>query len=374
MTGRLGEEDLRRLRELRHSLHQTPELSSQEAATAQRIQHFLTEHTRPTHLHTNLAGHGLIAVYDSGKPGKTVALRCELDALPIQEDTDIPHQSHTSGVSHKCGHDGHMAILCGVALAMDSLETGRVALTFQPAEETGEGGPSMVEEQVMRDLNPDFIFALHNIPGHELGQVSVREGTFCCGSVGVEIKLTGRTSHSAYPEEALNPMREMQKLLMALPLLANAQNTSLVTIAHASLGAPSYGITPGAATIHAVLRSDDQANLERMQAECLAVVEQGAKAEGLTASVEFHEYFPVTVNNPIATEIVRKALPQAHEMIEPFRWSEDFAHFAARYPCAMFGLGAGLDCPPLHSPDYDFPDELIQTGVEAFLSIVAASA
>jgi len=155
------------LQNLRKNLHRHPELSGAEEQTAKRIQDFLLENSKPTDLITRLGGTGVAAVYEFGKDGSGVLNRCELDALPILEQNTFEHRSQTPGVSHKCGHDGHMAMVAGLASWLDKQQfpAGRVVLLFQPAEETGQGAAALLEDQRMLKLSIDYAFALHNIPG-----------------------------------------------------------------------------------------------------------------------------------------------------------------------------------------------------------------
>ncbi|MFO7608685.1 MAG: M20/M25/M40 family metallo-hydrolase [Candidatus Krumholzibacteriia bacterium] len=178
---------------LRHRLHALAELSGAEAATAAAVADLLRA-CAPADLLTGLGGHGVAAVFaaPAGAPGPTVVLRAELDALPIPETLDLDHASLTAGCAHKCGHDGHTAILLGVAreLAATPPAGGRVVLLFQPAEETGQGAARVAADPRFLDLSPDWLFALHNLPGYPAGKVLVRAGAFCAGSAGLTVHNT----------------------------------------------------------------------------------------------------------------------------------------------------------------------------------------
>ncbi len=209
---------------LRRRLHVLAERSGSEAATAAFVADRLAP-ARPTALLTGLGGHGVAAVFAApgGAAGPTVVLRAELDALPIAESIELPHASRTPGCAHKCGHDGHMAVLLGVArdLAARPPARGRVVLLFQPAEETGEGAARVAADPRFRALAPDWLFALHNLPGYPEGRVLVRSGAFCAGSAGLTVTLAGATSHAAYPEQGRSPDKAMAELVLGLSLPAH---------------------------------------------------------------------------------------------------------------------------------------------------------
>ncbi|MGK7371752.1 MAG: M20/M25/M40 family metallo-hydrolase, partial [Candidatus Halalkalibacterium sp. M3_1C_030] len=172
------------LTELRHHLHSIAELSGKEEQTAGKITEFLNA-TNPDKLIRRLGGHGILATYKGEKEGPTILIRCELDALPIPEENDFDYLSKNENTGHKCGHDGHMAMVCGLAqlLGNNKPKSGEVMLLFQPAEETGQGAQRVLSDEKFSNINPDWVFALHNLPGYEKHQIVVREQTFAAASV-----------------------------------------------------------------------------------------------------------------------------------------------------------------------------------------------
>lgn len=364
---------------LRHDLHRHAERSNHEVATAGVIRDWFERHPADEVI-DQLGGHGVAFLFDGGEPGPTLLLRCELDALPIRETNDCEHRSVDPDVSHMCGHDGHMAILAGVgaALAERRPARGRVALLFQPAEETGEGGPRVVDDPRLEEFRPDRVFALHNLPGRPLGQVVLRDDTFCLGSVGLVVRLQGRTSHAAYPEDGTAPTWAMAALLARLPALANnpdrTDSNALLTVTHARLGEPSLGIAPGDALLMAVLRAGTDEGLEELMTAAETLVHQQAQQADLRVTLAWQERFPTTRNDPAANRLLERAARAAGQEVEwlaePMRWSEDFGAFTARYPGALFGLGSGTEQPQLHNPDYDFPDALLPVGTRIFLCLI----
>lgn len=374
--------DLPDLIQLRHDLHQHPELSGAETATATRIVRHLQKY-KPNFIHTEVGGAGIIAVFEGEHPsaGPTILFRSELDALPIlEENTGLHHASANAGIAHLCGHDGHMAILMGLAslLHRHKPSKGRVILLFQPAEETGAGAWDMLQDERLLGLEPEYVFALHNLPGKPKHQVVVREHVFASASTGMIVELLGQPSHAAEPENGVNPGEAMAEIILAFNQIIRQKtlfnDLTLLTIIHARLGEVAFGTNPGFGTVMATLRSYQSDDLQKLKGLTEEQVQQIAAKYGLKYSISFVEEFPATVNNIEAVQLIRQAARklklEVQEAALPFRWSEDFGHFTAKYKGALFGLGAGIEQPQLHHANYDFPDEIIPTGATLFHEIV----
>ena len=374
----LTAEDIAALTALRHDLHRHPELSGEEAKTAARIKAALAE-TGPDEVLTGLGGHGIAALYAGAETGPTVLLRCELDALPIEEHSDADHRSTVAGKGHLCGHDGHMAILMGVARHLSHIrpQKGRVILLFQPAEEDGSGAQKVLETPDFAALSIDYALSLHNMPGMPLGHAALREGPANCASCGLEIRLSGRTAHASQPETGVPPTPAIAALIPALQGLStpepdNPADFALATITHIRVGEPAFGVAPGEAALWVTLRSLTDAGMDHLCREAEAAVSQLAEAHGLRASLTYHDHFRACTNDPEATAVLDRALGRLGLARQddhlPMRASEDFGRFADVSKSAMFLLGSGLDSPALHNPDYDFPDALIPTGTTVFMA------
>jgi amidohydrolase len=362
--------------QLRRALHQNPEIAEEESATAKRILNFF-DPLKPDQTILNLGGHGLAFVFKGENPGIRTLYRCELDALPIAELGEKEHKSQVLGKAHLCGHDGHMAILCGLGerLAEQRPENGEVVLLFQPAEETGQGAKAVLEDPRFGQIRPDQAFALHNLPGFPLHQVVMKSGAFAAGSTGMTISLLGKTSHAAHPEAGINPAQAMAKLIQILPTLpTQLEGFGLVTLIHAELGSKAFGTSAGAGSLSATIRALDQQELEKLIRLAKEAAESIAKEYELKVEFSFQESFAVSKNDSEVTHLGKKAIQELGleivEKGEPFRWSEDFGVFTQVCPAFLFGLGAGKNCPQLHEPTYDFPDEIIETGVKIFEGIV----
>jgi amidohydrolase len=375
------------VRAFRRSLHAHPELSGREMETARRVADRLAG-LAPARVVTGLGSMrtGVCAVYEAAEPGPTVLLRCELDALPIQERNTFAHRSTVPGVSHKCGHDGHMATLAALAADLEAnpIAHGRVLLLFQPAEETGEGAVAVLRDPAFRALGaPDYVYAFHNVPKFPLGAVLLREGVFAQASVGFLAEFSGRTSHSSYPEHGINPTAAVTQLVTAVNGFAasfagKASAPVLGTISYVRIGreetGPNFGTTPGEACVSGVVRAQVTADLDRLQAELTDLAARLAAGSGLAHSLSWHEAFAATESDRDCVEAVRAAANQlglaVQELEEPFRWSEDFGYFTDAYRGAFFGLGSGIDQPQLHDDRYDYPDELIETGARLYRAII----
>ncbi len=315
--------------------------------------------------------------------GPTVLFRAELDALPIAETNhDLSYCSTAEGVGHKCGHDGHMAILTGMAslLHRHKPARGKAVLLYQPAEETGAGAFAVLQDERMERLKPDFVFALHNLPGVKLHQVVIRNNVFAAASTGMVIELHGKSSHAAEPENGLNPGKAMAEIILAFDQIIQQKeqfrDLALLTVIHAKLGDVAFGTNPGFATVMATLRAYQPEDFALLKQLATRIVEERAAKYSLSHTISFVEEFPATVNNAAAVDVVKKAAQQLNfdvrEAVHPFRWSEDFGHFTAQAPGALFGLGSGMGQPQLHHSDYDFPDEIIPTGASLFYQIFQA--
>ncbi|WP_084456977.1 amidohydrolase [Desulfogranum mediterraneum] len=362
---------------LRRELHQYPELSAKEADTAGRIVRFFTPLAADS-IVEGLGGHGVAVVFGGKVAGPTILLRCELDAVPIQELSQRDYRSTRAGISHSCGHDGHMAILAavGAELAASPPERGRVVLLFQPAEETGCGAAAVLHDPRFAAIRPDFAFALHNLPGVPLGQVIVRRGAFNCASRGMTIRLSGSTAHAAQPESGRSPARAMCRLIQGLSLLppgiAEQGETAFATVVGAELGKKAFGTAPGEAEIWCTLRSESDATMARLVRFSEQLAAEHAGEDGLTVSIACQDVFAATINSESAVQRVREVVaPETLTFAErPFRWSEDFGLITASCEGALIGIGAGEELPALHNPQYDFPEALIPPAKALFLRLI----
>ncbi|OLO11986.1 peptidase M20 [Chromohalobacter japonicus] len=365
--------------EIRRRLHAEPELSGQEVATARRIVEWLEE-AGATRTVTGLGGHGVAGIFAAECPGPRVMFRAELDALPIGETAEVAWRSKCEHVAHSCGHDGHMATLLGLAqrLSKKPPERGETILLFQPSEETGRGARGVVESSRFEEIAPDHVFALHNLPGEPLGEVSVRAGAFTCASRGLIVRLNGLCTHAAHPEQGRNPALAMCRILQGLKRLPQQlpddQGLVMVTLIHARLGEVAFGTSPGQAEVMATLRTEDDAMMRALAEAAVSLARVEAEEDDLGIEIDWCDVFQATHNHPLAVEAIREeanalALP-LRELSAAHRWSEDFGWLAAQGEGALLTLGSGEQCHPLHHPSYDFPDAMLTPGIDLFERLV----
>lgn len=364
---------------LRQHLHQNPELSGKEINTTQHIRAFI-EKTNPTQIIDLAEGKGLAAIYDSKRPGPVLLFRADTDALPINETIEIFYCSENKNISHKCGHDGHSAILAGLALLLqkNQLQKGKVILLFQPSEENGKGAEMILNDPAFAEMKPDYVFALHNLPGFEKANIIVKHGVFASASKGVVIKLQGKSAHAASPESGISPSDAFAEIIKKLNNICSYyelfNSYVLLTIVYAKLGEKAFGTLPADAVIMATLRSYDDNDMKTLIHETKQIVKEVAAESALQYMIDWSDEFIAMVNNDEAVKIIAdaakaNALPLI-TMREPIRWSEDFGRYMQKYKGAMFGLGAGKEHPPLHSAAYDFPDDVLESGIKMFWEII----
>ena len=356
----ISDELLSLITRLRRRLHACPEPSGCEVQTARQLRQFLSEHTS---LELHSCAEGFYAAHrEPGASVPGIALRADYDALDLGDGS----------AAHLCGHDGHAAALCGIALLLEGRRLGRdVFLLFQPAEETGQGAISC--RDIFAKEHISEIYGLHNLPGYPLGQVFVRSGTFACASRALAVSLTGVSAHAAYPETGISPAGALGKLLCGMTQLGReaAEHHGLCTVIGARLGEEAFGTSPGAAELWVTLRAQQDPILDMLCSRAETLVRQAAAEGQLSCSIRIRDPFPATVNDPVCAEKVMKACG-GRLLPEPMRWSEDFGHYLARCRGAFFGIGAGEDQPPLHNPHYEYPDALLLPAIRALWAILEA--
>ena len=379
---------MKTIEKLRHKLNKNAELSGQEKETNKIINNFLEKTNPDVHL-KNVGGYGIIAIYKGVEEGKNILLRADIDGLNIpavsRQLSAISYQPSAISqsqcqFSHRCGHDGHAAILCGLAMRLGKKRPakGNVILLFQPAEETGEGAKAVINDPQFQELKIDTAYALHNLPSYAKHQIVVKKNCFASASLGLKLIFDGATSHASQPEKGNNPQVVITTLLDAFKkkyenLKKDKYHTTL-TVTHVSIGEETFGVTPGHAEIWMTLRSQDDKSLQNLTESTIGLCEFISKEYNLRFTHSIHEDFSTTMNSDEEVEIVKQAAKElklsVNEIKEAFPWSEDFGRFGNLCPTCLFGLGCGLEHEPLHSPTYEFEDEIIDTGIDVFERIV----
>ena len=364
---------------IRKYLHAHPEVSGRETRTAAYILEVLKQ-LNPDQLFDAIGGNGVIAIFDSGKEGPVLLFRAELDALPIEEENKFIHKSLIDGVSHKCGHDGHMTILLGLAqrLAEQRPAKGKVVCLFQPAEETGEGALAVIKDPQFGQLKVDYAFAIHNLPGYPLGSIVLKEGPITASVKSLIIKLKGKVAHAAEPENGINPAFTIAALIKYTQKLSEPEIMEdeffLITPIYMELGERSYGVAAGYGELHLTLRAWTEKVMEKKVNKLMNKLDKMAHKAHIHIDVSWIEEFVANTNHPEAIGQVRNACQQLNYPIQsrriPLKWGEDFGAFTQSIPGAFIGLGAGERHSALHNPYYDFPDELIPIGVNLYHQII----
>ena len=360
------------LTDLRHNIHSHPCLSANEKEAAQIVCEVLSS-CNPDNLWTGIGGHGIIAEFKGNPSAPSLLFRCELDALPIKESVQRPYMSVYDGIAHCCGHDGHMAIMCGVARWISRnremlSEGGSIYLLFQPEEETGAGAEKMARWMKENGLCFDYAFALHNWPGFDRGTVIIYPGTYAWASTGLRMDFTGHTSHASEPWEASNPTDAIIETIKTVNSFN--EQTSFSTVVGAGIGDTDYGITPGKGFVAVTTRSQTDDGLACLKDKILSSARAIAQNHGLRLDVSETDYFPATINTPNPTELIREIAREAGYALEEnnvgTKGSDDFVHIAkmARKGATFFDLGCGREHAPLHRPDFDFDDSLIPVGLD----------
>jgi len=369
------------LRKIRKELHQIAEVSEKEIKTSEYIYKLLSLF-RFTEIHKNIGGNGILAIFKSPNDGPNCLFRAELDALPIEEINTFEHKSLQTEVSHKCGHDGHMTILVGfIERFFTNIEqqSGSTMFLFQPAEENGVGAKSAIQDFKKLNLKIDYAFALHNIPGFEKHQVYCKENEITPAVFSVILKLYGKTAHAAEPENGINPSLAISDLIKDFDALnqpnQNDTKFTIFTPIHIEMGEIAYGISAGYGEVHYTVRCWTNTQLEYIKQKIELISERISKSREISISLSYLEEFKSNQNNKICVQLIKEATLASNlnynELSNPFKWGEDFGVFTENYKGALFGLGAGLNIPTLHNPDYDFPEELIETGIQLFNEILS---
>lgn len=367
------------LQSFRHMLHRDyAERSTMEYRTAAAIRAYLEAHSQAEI--TQVGNTGTIAVYKGKLPGKTILLRADIDALPIQETNTFDHRSADPEVSHKCGHDGHTAIMLGVMHLLEAqpLDKGTIILLWQPAEENGMGAKAVIADPHFQQYQIDEVYALHNLPGYPLHQILYKNGAFSANVKSLIIDLEGKTAHAAEPEHGYNPAYTIAKILdFAQGLIHNVPTDDhfyLITPVYMQVGSQDYGIAAGSGTLHLTIRSWSPAIFEAQTQKLQDYIATLCAIHHITPQFSWTQEFWSNQNDPAVVATIQQSAAELgldhHTLQAPFKWGEDFGLFTQTIPGAMFGIGSGEDCPALHNPDYDYPDEITLTAAQLFYKIL----
>jgi hippurate hydrolase len=368
------------LAQLRHSLHQQPELSNQERITAELVAGKLREWGY--RVSCGIGGHGVVGSLTVGEGSRSVAIRADMDALPIQERTGLAYSSQNDGVMHACGHDGHTAVLLGAArqLARSRQFSGTVHLVFQPAEEIGfnSGAERMIADGLFERFPCDAIFGMHNHPGYPSGTFMFRPGPFMAACDTVTLTVHGKGGHAARPHLAVDPIVVASSLVMALQTLVsrNTDPTEAVVVTVGSFHAGHVAnVIPESARLELSVRSFDPVVRQQLETRIRALAESHAAGFGATVEIVYTPGYPVLINHAAETEFARQVAEELvgpEQVVFPFpaiAGSEDFSYFLQQRPGCFLRMGNG-DSAMLHNPTYDFNDDNLVIGAAYWTRLV----
>ena len=362
---------------VRRDIHRHPEMGYKEYRTsdlvAEQLQQWGYAVTR------GLGGTGVVGQLRRGSGGKTLGLRADMDALPIEEATGLPYASCTAGIMHACGHDGHTAMLLAAAkhIAHNVHFSGTLNLIFQPAEEGLGGAKKMMEDGLFTQFPCDAVFAMHNMPGHPQGHLVLREGPMMASSDYVTITIDGKGGHGAMPHQAADPLVAGAAIVLGLQSIVSRnvdpQETAVITVGAFQSGIAN-NVIPQQATLSLSVRALNPQVRELLQQRITELAQAQAHSYGVRAQVDYQRGYPVLVNHSGPTDFARDV---AEELLgaervtrqgKPLTGSEDFAFFLEQVPgCYLLigngsGEGGGHGACMVHNPGYDFNDDNVAIG------------
>jgi hippurate hydrolase len=370
---------------LRRQIHAHPELAFEEFATSDLVAGRLAEWDYE--VDRGLGGTGVVGTLRLGAGSRSLGLRADMDALPIQETTGLPYASQQPGKMHACGHDGHTAILLSAArcIAQERGFDGTLHLIFQPAEEGLGGGRRMVEDGLFERFPCDAMFALHNMPGFPVGKFGFKEGSFMASSDSVTVTVTGRGGHGSAPHLAADPVVAAAHIIVALQTIVS-RNVDPRDMAVISVGAIHGGDAPNVIPDSVLMRLTVRAYRPEIRAllreRITALVQAQAATLGVTAEVDYHWRYPALVNDVASTQFARQvALDWLGEdgLLPPLQTltgSEDFSFMLEKCPGSYLIVGNGEGehhatggC-MVHNPGYDFNDAILPVAASYWVQLV----
>ena len=364
----------------RRFLHQPPEILYEVHYTAsfgaQKLQEFGVDE-----ITTGVGRTGVVALIRGRNPGKrTIALRADMDALPLTEVTQKPWASTSPGAMHACGHDGHTSMLLGAAkyLSENRNFDGTVALIFQPAEEGGAGALAMIEDGLMERFAIDEVYGMHNMPGIPVGRFAIRKGGIMAAPDRFTIIIRGRGGHAAQPHKTIDPIFIGSQLVASLQAIAarNADPVQSVVLSVTRFDAgTTHNIIPDQALLMGTVRTLSEETRDLAESRLRQIVQGLVDAHGAEASIDYERNCPVTANHDRETDYAANAaediVGSSHvdRNVDASMAGEDFSYMLKQRPGAFIFIGNG-DTAPLHNPRYDFDDEVIGYGISYWVRLV----
>jgi amidohydrolase len=372
---------------LRRDIHANPEVSFQELRTSELIADRLTGWG--IQVHRGVGRTGVVGVLEGGKSDRAIGLRADIDALPITETNTFPHASVHPGKMHACGHDGHTAMLLAAAkyLALNRPVDGTVYLIFQPAEESGGGAREMIKDGLFNRFPMQAVFGMHNWPGLRVGQFAINDGSIAASSSDFHIRIRGKGAHAATPQDGIDPLLVACQMIQAFQTIIsrNKRPTDVAVISVTQLNSgEAVNAVPETCEIRGTVRTFTTEVLNLIEERMRRIADATCQSFGAHCEFEFNRNYPPTVNHAREAQFVRNvaSLLVGKENVlefEPTMGAEDFSYYLLERPGAYFVIGNGEGghrdgegpC-MLHSPRYDFNDELIPLGASMWVRLVEA--
>ena len=366
----------------RRDIHRHPELAYAEHRTARTVADLLREFG-VDEVVEGVGRTGVVGVLRNG-PGRSIGLRADMDALPIEELADRPYRSVHPSTMHACGHDGHTAMLLGAARYLAEARTfsGSVVLVFQPAEEGEAGAKAMIEDGLFDRFPMEAIYGVHNMPGLPAGSLSFSAGPIMAAADRFRVVLRGKGGHAAAPHTCRDPVIAAAALIQALQTVVSRNcppSETLVVSVTEIHGGDAFNVIPDSVRVSGTVRTFNPEVGALARERMKAIIDGTAAAHGVTADFDYFEGYPPTVNWPDATEAARAAaravVGEAATLDQaPRMFAEDFSYFLQEKPGAYGFIGNGepgeLGCTGLHNPHYDFNDTILTTGASFFATLV----
>ncbi len=363
------------IKALRHTLHRHAELSNREYRTKRILMDFLTARTK---LSVVDRGAWFYAYYHHADDSPSIAFRADFDAIKMDETIAIEHASLTDGVAHKCGHDGHSATLVNLAIEVEKSKPAKnVYFIFQHAEETGDGAKVCAE--LLTEKNISEIYGYHNMSGVPHRAVQLIDGTTHFASTGLHLKLKGKPTHASQPEYGINPAKAIAEIIMKVERLNAApyDGITFATIVQVDVGEAAYGIAAADGAIRMTIRAQRDADYQDYIDQVLKFSRAVCAEQKIEFDYSFSDTFPATVNHKAQADLVRRAARQIGlqivEMDSAYRTSEDFGYYTQRVAGVIFYIGNGEDYPHIHTSQFDFRDDIIETATALFMEIINQS-
>ncbi len=363
----------------RQHLHQNPELGRECYKTAEYVSERLKEFGI-TEIHMGYASSGLVAIIEGKAPGRTIGLRADMDALPITENTGLSYSSVNEGVMHACGHDGHTAMLLGAARYLSETRnfSGRVALIFQPDEEATGGARAMVEEGFIEQFQIDEVYALHNIPGHDVGVMYTRSGPIMAGEDSFSVEIKGKGGHAAYPHEVKDPIVAALSIAQSFQTIVSRNNIPsddlVISITQVHSGTTD-NVIPETAYLNGTVRTFDLSVQEMVIGRMEKIISGLAISFEVDAKLNYEKGYPPTINHEQATNFAIEVAEdvcgsdQVLTSVSKEMGAEDFSYMLEKRPGAYLFLGIGEGA-GLHNPSYNFNDAAAPIGASFFARLI----